>query len=255
MADGGVTTTWQMVWRSRRWWFLLAVTLCVSGITFRLGLWQLGRASQKEAIYEQQQAQMHLPAMTNADVLSEPDAAANLYRKVELQGRWASDYTVYLANRARQSQSGFLVLTPLCLQEKQCVLVVRGWAPRDWVDSAKLPPVSTPSGTVEVEGLRVLAPSHMMELGAGATETMKPKAFEPLRQNIDVDAYAREIGLHIVASVQQLGEPAEGVIRQPPNILHGADKNKAYAAQWFALSALCLGLFIWFQIVQKYRHG
>ena len=44
--------------RSGRWWFLLLVTLCVSGLTFRLGNWQLGRAEQKEAIYAQQQAQM-----------------------------------------------------------------------------------------------------------------------------------------------------------------------------------------------------
>ena len=241
--------------RSGRWWFLLLVTLCVSGLTFRLGIWQLGRAEQKEAIYDQQQAQMQLPALGNADMLAAPGATSDLYRPVQLQGQWAADFTVYLDNRSHQGQPGFLVLTPLCLQGTSCVLVIRGWAPRDWVDSAKLPPVSTPTGQVEVSGWRVSPPSHMMELGPSSSETLASTAFQTLRQNIDVDAYARETGLRMVSTVQQLGEPAQGLIRQPPNILLGSDKNKAYAAQWFALSALCLGLFIWFQIVQKYRHG
>ena len=237
------------------WWFLLAVTLAVSALTFRLGWWQLDRATQKETIYAQQQAQMHLPALTNAELLALNDASAELYRPVQLQGHWAAEFTVYLDNRSHQGQPGFLVLTPLCLRDKTCVLVVRGWAARDWVDSTKLPPVITPTGEVAVEGIKVRPPSRMMELAASRSETMTPSPFEVLRQNIDLDAYAKETGLRIVATVQQLGDPAEGLIRQTPNILLGSDKNRAYAAQWFALSALCLGLFVWFQIVKKNKHG
>jgi len=237
-----------------RWWFLLAVALSVSALTFRLGLWQLDRATQKETIYAQQQAQMHLPALGNADLLLHSDARAELYRPVKLQGQWAGELTVYLDNRSHQGQPGFLVLTPLCLRDKTCVLVIRGWAARDRVSSAKLPPVTTPSDG-QIDGIKVNPPSHMMELSSSRSETMMSSPFEVLRQNIKVDEYEKETGLRIIATVQQLGEPGEGLIRQTPNILLGSDKNKAYAAQWFALSALCLGVFVWFQIVKKNKHG
>ena len=227
----------------------------VSAITLRLGVWQLDRAQQKEGIYSQQQAQMQAPALSNADFLSSSDRSSDLYRRVTLKGQWATDFTVYLANRSHGPQAGFWVLTPLCLKDKLCVLVLRGWAPRDWVDSNTLPSVSTQKGEVEIQGILVNPPSHMMELGSSGQETMKPLAFERLRQNIDINAYASETQLQIVASVQQLGEPVEGLIRLSPNLVSGSDKNRAYAAQWFALSALCVGLFIWFQIVQKLRHG
>lgn len=244
---------------SRRWWFLLVVTLAVSGLTFRLGLWQLGRADQKEAIYAQQQAQQQEPALTNADIPSSlansSDSQAYLYRRVEFDGQWQSQFTVYLANRGMGGQVGFWVLTPLSLNAKQSVLVMRGWVQRDWVDSYKLPPIETPAAAVRLQGLWVAPPSHMMELSNSGANPATVKGFEVLRQNIDIEDFARETGLHLIGTVHQLGEPSEGLTRQAPNILSGADKNKAYAAQWFALSALCAGLFLWFQIFQKIRHG
>ena len=240
---------------SRRWWFLLVVALAVSALTARLGFWQLGRAQQKESIYAQQQAQMQAATLSTADMLSRPAASEGLYRRVDLQGEWMPSFLVYLANRSLQSQPGFQVLTPLRLKGNVAVLVVRGWAPRDWVDSNKLPEVQTPVGPVSVQGFWMPAPSHMLELAAQPSESLQGGGFQSLRQNIDVAAYGRETGLDIVATVQEVGEPSQGLIRQMPSILSGADKNRAYAAQWFALSALCVGLFVWFQIIQKLRHG
>lgn len=240
---------------SKQWWFLLAVALCVSALTMRLGFWQLGRAEQKEAIHAQQQAQFQAPPLLTSQLLDAPDVASSLYRPVQLQGHWLGANTVFLANRSLQGQPGFLVLTPLVLQERTAVLVVRGWAQRDWVDSNKLPTIETPEGLVSVRGVWVSPPSHMMELAALPTQPSEASGFISLRQNIDLDSYAKETGLRIVATVQQTGEASEGLIRQAPSILLGSDKNRAYALQWFALSLLCLGLFVWFQIIQKIKHG
>jgi surfeit locus 1 family protein len=240
---------------TRRWWFLLVVTLAVSALTTRLGFWQLGRAQQKESIYAQQQSQMQAPPLTTAELVGQPSSTESLYRRVDLQGEWMPGFLVYLANRSLNGQPGFQVLTPLRLQGNVAVLVVRGWAPRDWVDSNKLPEVQTPAGEVHVQGFWMPAPSHMLELAAQPTESPQGGGFQSLRQNIDVAAYGRDTGLEIVATVQEVGQASQGLTRQMPNILSGADKNRAYAAQWFALSALCLGLFVWFQIIQKLRHG
>ena len=239
---------------SPAWWLVLVVTLAMCALTFRLGLWQLGRAHYKEQQHEQQMQQRQRPPLRNADVLQTGEGdAAWLQRAVDLQGEWLEPYTVFLANRSMGARVGFWVLTPLRLQGKTAVLVVRGWAPRDLTYSDKLPAIETPTGAVSVRGHWVPAPSHMMELAAAQTQTSK--GFVPLRQNIDVSDFARESGLHVLGTVQQTGDPSEGLWRDWPTILTGADKNRAYALQWFALSALCAGLFIWFQIIQKRRHG
>jgi surfeit locus 1 family protein len=240
---------------TRRWWFLLAVTVAVSALTLRLGFWQLGRAHQKEAIYAQQQSQLQAPTLDGAGLLAQASPQEAVYRRVDLQGEWLGDFTVFLANRSLNGQAGFLVLTPLRLKGRAVALVVRGWAPRDWVDSNKLPPIDTPTGPVHVQGVWVPPPSHMLELAPMPTEPLRAGGFQSLRQNIDVVAYGHQTGLVIVATVQELGDPSQGLTRQMPQILSGADKNRAYAAQWFALSALCAGLFVWFQIIQKKRHG
>jgi surfeit locus 1 family protein len=55
-----------------------------------------------------------------------------------------------------------------------------------------------------------------------------------------------EQNLWIDVSVQQLGAPSEGLLREWPVIASGVDKHYGYAFQWFALSALIAGLFVWF---------
>jgi surfeit locus 1 family protein len=240
---------------SPHWWLLLVATLCMTALTVRLGFWQLGRAQFKEAAFAQEQARAALPALTNADFEMPPSLAEGLQRRVAVQGEWLASWTVFLDNRSMQGQPGFWVLTPLQLSPGRVLLVQRGWAPRDRVQSDKLPPIDTPTGRVQVQGRWVAAPSQMMELSATAPNPSVSGGFRPLRQNIDMAEFASETGLTVVANVLQTGEPSDGLRRDWPPILSGADKNRAYALQWFALATLCVGLFVWFQIIQKMRHG
>ncbi len=46
---------------------------------------------------------------------------------------------------------------------------------------------------------------------------------------------------------------ADGLMRQWPEPDFGKQKHYGYAAQWFALSLLVLGLYLWFQVVQPRR--
>jgi surfeit locus 1 family protein len=45
----------------------------------------------------------------------------------------------------------------------------------------------------------------------------------------------------------------DGLQRDWPAPSSGMAKNQGYAAQWFALSALILGLYVWFQLIQPFR--
>jgi surfeit locus 1 family protein len=49
--------------------------------------------------------------------------------------------------------------------------------------------------------------------------------------------------------------PQDGLLRQWPEPAADVQKHYGYAFQWFALCALILGLYVWFQIVRPRRTG
>jgi surfeit locus 1 family protein len=237
---------------SRTWFGILLVTLLVSGITARLGFWQLGRAHTKESLNAITEARQLEPPLRNEDfaaVKTAPDTWQQ--RSVDLEGQWLPQFTVYFDNRTMKSQTGFYVLTPFQLRNGPVVLVQRGWIARDRTRSDLLPPIPTAQGEQSLKAKLVSSPSKLMELGAAAPTK---EGFVVLRQNIDVAEFGEEIKLPLVATLQQTNDASDGLSRAWPVAISGADKNRGYAFQWFALSALALLLFAWFQVWKKIKH-
>ena len=246
----------KVAWRTARWWFVTVVALIAMAVTARLGMWQSDRAQQKETLHNLQQAQALLAPLSNAALESGMDAAQGLHRRVSLQGEWRQEHTVFLQNRSQNGVPGFWVLTPLQVSPTAMVLVQRGWAPRDRVSSDVLPPIETPTGVVKVQGRWVAPPSRMVELAReeGASALGSAPRSSAIRQNLDVNAWAAEMKLPILATVLQTGAASEGLAPDWARALSGADKNRGYAFQWFALSGLVAVLFVWFQIILVLRH-
>ena len=68
--------------------------------------------------------------------------------------------------------------------------------------------------------------------------------------------FRAETGLALLdLSVQQTGEPSEGLLREWPEAASGAAKHYGYAFQWWALSALIAILYVWFQFIAPRRQG
>ena len=239
---------------SAHWWVLLGLTLLVTALTTRLGFWQLGREEQKEQMYAQVLAQAQREPLRTADFVQTHLPAQDWERPVALEGEWLPQWTVYLENRSMNGRPGYWVFTPLRLAAQRVVLVQRGWVPRPVSAGHSLPSIETPQGHVHIAGRWVAPPSQMMELANSNTQALPAQGFVALRQNITMQALSQETGLDFVANVLQTGEASEGLLRDWPTQLPGADKNRAYALQWFALALLCVGLFAWFQIIQKLRH-
>ncbi|MBT9501964.1 MAG: SURF1 family protein [Burkholderiaceae bacterium] len=236
---------------SRRLVVLLAALLAVA-LTARLGFWQLDRAAQKQAMQTRLDERAQLPELRPAEMALDAAAAPAQYeRLVRLRGRWLADKTVFLDNRPMAGRVGFYVLTPLLLDDGTPLLVLRGWAPRNAAQRAELPSFQTPAGQVEVRGKLGPTPSRLYQFGAAESGT--------IRQNVDLSDYARETGLALRPLVlQQLPTPADaadGLLRQWPAPAVDIHKHYGYAFQWFALSALLVGLYAWFQIIQPRRKG
>lgn len=247
---------------SRQRSLLVATMATVIGaaLTVRLGVWQLSRGHEKEALHAAILAQQAKPAMDTAAVLKDKTVFAQLHQSVRLEGRWLSQYTVYLENRPMQGRSGFIVLTPLQIDNATTVLVQRGWIPRHQQDRTLLAPIETPQGLAHVNGRITSGPPEVMELGEKYVESSKPTTAltagqSPIRQNLKLVEYSHEIGVSLIGTVLQTDADAEGLQRSWPVITAGVEKHWGYAFQWFALAVVQLMLYFWYQWIKPYRHA
>lgn len=247
--------------RTRATFWIITLATCVGVlVTAALGRWQLSRVKQKESLAAEMTARTGAAALEGepllqalAPVRTSKDHDAVLYRQVHLRGRWLPQYTVYLDNRPMDGRRGFYVLTPLQLAPGPLVVLVqRGWIPRNFENRTALAPIETPVGEVEVTGHLALEPEQAYSLGSDQTE----QGFLRIRQNLTLGELRTETGLPLAAlTVVQEGAASQGLLRDWAPISTGVEKNYGYAFQWFVLSGLILGLYVWFQFVRPRRRA
>lgn len=216
-------------------------------LTARLGVWQLSRADEKQSLQALVEQRGAMAPVDHTQLLAAGKGQDLMHRQVQLRGHWLTKSMVYLDNRPMNGRVGFFVVGILRTgTQGPGVLVVRGWAPRNFLERSALPTVDTPTGEVEVSGRLIPPPSRLYEFSAVDAG--------PIRQNLDLPGYAREMGLPLLElAVQQLGDPSEGLLRDWPRNDVGLERHMGYAFQWFALAGLIVVLYLWFQIVQPYR--
>ncbi len=229
-----------------RFWVVTLAALLGVAVTLSLGRWQLGRAAEKQAWQASIDARAQLPVIDARGLAGMPDSGELLHRRVEAVGQWVPEHTVFLDNRQMNGRPGFFVLTPLRMDKGSTVLVQRGWAPRNFEDRTRVPQVATPAGLVRVQGRIAPAPSKLYDMGEAGTGA--------IRQNLDLAQFRAETGLALLTvSIQQTGASGDGLTRDWPQIDSGVDKHHGYAFQWFGLGALITLLYVWFQIVKRYK--
>jgi surfeit locus 1 family protein len=195
--------------RPRLWALALALAACAAGIA--LGNWQRGRAAEK------------LEGAERAE-------------RVALEGEFVPRYTIFLDNKVHRGRAGYEVITPLRLRGSAShVLVNRGWVAAGATREA-LPVVPTPEGQVRIEGLALEGFAKVLRL---------EKSTGRLRQTLELEAYAAETGLKLEPRViEQHSALPDGLARDWPPREAGAQKNQAYALQWYSLAGLALVLFV-----------
>ena len=132
------------------------------------------------------------------------------------------------------------------------MLVQRGWVAARLDDRTRAAAVADARrATVAVDGRIAPPPARLFEFDGAASG--------PIRQNLDLDAFARETGLRLLPlSVLQTmrrrsrRRPARATGRAPAADVH---KHHGYAFQWFALRALIAGLYVWFQLIRPRRRA
>ncbi len=196
----------------------------MGALTFSLGVWQLDRAAQKERFSFDRKS-------------SQP---------IQLRGEWDGEHTLYVDNRQMHGRQGFFVVTPLVTSKQSYVLVERGWIGRDFMERKKLQAIQTPAGEITIAARKVNDPVPPAIFAADVLAEL------PIVQFIPLPHFAKALPDKTYKGLMQQIDPAsEGLQRDWYEPASGVEKHYGYAFQWFALCALVLVLYVWFQWIKK----
>jgi surfeit locus 1 family protein len=214
--------------------------LAAFAVLIGLGTWQIERLHWKEALIAARTAAV---SAAPADLPRTLEAARPLdFHRVRAAGVLLHDREILVHAIERQrGAAGYLVLTPMRLEEGAVVLVERGWVPGDKRETASRA-AGNPPGDVAVEGLLRLAPSQ------------KPGWFipenDPVRGEwfwIDLAAMARaaDVPEALPFYVEAGAEPNPGglpVGGQANTEL--ANDHLQYAITWYALAGALAVIYL-----------
>ena len=217
-------------------------TLCTAALLVSLGVWQLHRLAWKEGLIAQIAARADAaPAPPPPEAqwpALQPDDYD--YRHVKLHGRFAYDKEalVFRPSGPGGLGPGYLVLTPLRLDDGAYVIVNRGFVPQELKDPS-VRAQSQAAGEVEVTGL--MRPPEPRNLFTPADEPGKGIYFT--RDAAVLAAHfelARTAPFSIDADAAAVpgGWPKGGTtLRVLPN------NHLEYAITWFGLAIGLVGVF------------
>ena len=216
-------------------------TLLLLPLLLALGFWQLDRARQKTEWQAAFTARSGLPPvpLTEVNVAD----AAHRYRRVVASGRYDGAHQVLLDNQVRAGQPGYHVLTPLRLDGGAAILVNRGWIALG-ASRQTLPVLATPTESVTVSGWLAPPANPGLRLGdAGGSDARWPR----VTPYVEYERLAAILGYPLQPALILL-EPAapDGYERdwQPRFSGFGPERHHGYAAQWFALAAALVILYL-----------
>jgi cytochrome oxidase assembly protein ShyY1 len=226
--------------------FVATLILVLLGIV--LGNWQTRRAAEKTALQARlDQGMAAAPLVLDGGAV---DPARLAFHRVIVTGEFVPNWPVFLDNRPQEGRSGFILLMPFKIAGSgKYVLVARGWLPRNLAEHDRLPPYTTPTGRITLEGRVVDHLARAMQLGTPAP--LKPNA---IVQNTEPGEVARASGLDLLpVVVEQTGPglPGEGLLRNWPAPSLDIDRHKGYAVQWYALAAMAFLFFV----ITGFRRG
>lgn len=220
------------------------VYLCLLPVLLALGLWQLDRSEQKQALLNlQEQAVateiLHLPAVI------ENDAETLRYRQVDVTGRYDVAHQFLIDNQISGGKAGYFVLTPLILTgDVRAVLVNRGWIPLN-TDRSILPDLQINQAQTTITGRINDFPSVGIKLAGAEIPTA---SWPSVVQVVDGDVLAKKLGYSLFQFQLELAkELPDGFKREwHTTTIMPPEQHTAYAIQWFALALTLTILFIWY---------
>lgn len=222
-------------------WKLTLLTVVLLPLMVSLGFWQLQRAQEKLELQEQYAARQREAPVALEQLAANADLQ---YRQVQLVGQYDNAHHFLLDNRIHQGQTGYDLITPLITDAGTLVFINRGWLPQG-ATRAQLPPIGAIEGRIVVNGSVYVPVGTQLVLGEVAAEgwprviqTLEPLAMAAAAGYGETQAFPYSV---------RVADGAPGVlVRDWPVISMTPERHQGYAAQWFAMAAMLLGLYLYY---------
>jgi surfeit locus 1 family protein len=217
--------------------------ICLLPLLIALGIWQLGRAKEKEELLNVQNQRMH-DSTLQLNAGSSADPAALRYRSVVVQGRYDAAQQFLIDNRVVNGRAGFYVLTPYKIRNSNhAVLVNRGWVPAG-ANRSVLPDVTIAEDKETVAGRINFFPVVGIKL-TGAE--IPSDGWPAVVQVVDSTVLSKRLGYTLLDFQVEMdpGEPNGYVREWKTGAELTPEKHLAYAFQWFGLALTLVILFVW----------
>jgi len=224
---------------------LILITLCA--LFLRLGMWQLDRKAEKEALFER---------FATAPSLGLGQALADglEFARVEAYGRYDAKRHLLLDNRIWNGKAGVHVLTPFQLSDGRWLLVNRGWLPLP-PDRSSLPDVPTDPVARTIRGR--LAPPPAAGPILGDADVLVSSRWPQLMTYFDLNGAGAALDIPLQSWVVQLDadDPSGFGDRQwSPAVMEPA-VHGAYAFQWIALAVTALTIWVFLGLRRGHQLG
>jgi surfeit locus 1 family protein len=221
---------------------LFGTVLLAVGLTafVNLGLWQLRRADEKQALVTAVEQGQH----TTVELTDAQPAALPRYQRVTARGRFESSRQFLLDNMpSAHGRPGFRVLTPFVLEDGRRILVDRGWIPMG-AQREELPDVAVAADPRTLAGTLDELPRPGLRL----------KDAGPARR----DTWPQVVNFPEHASLEAaLGTALlEPILLLDPNLPDGferewsartqftPERHVGYAVQWFTFAFVAVVIYL-----------
>jgi len=201
-----------------------------------LGVWQLGRAAEKNSIRALFEEGAPYTRATG-------DMPVTEYQPIEARGRYLNERQVLIDNMIVDGRIGFYAITPLRYATAEPLLLVnRGWIPRAAGDSTK-PDLGVAGDVRTVQG-RV---GYLPRVGIRSREAFQAGDEWPKTASYPTpEDLSAELGEELLPFVLLLDPAADdGFLRSWQPRESGPMMHYGYALQWFAMAAAVAGIFVW----------
>jgi surfeit locus 1 family protein len=231
------------------YWLFIAVMLALTGLFVMLGVWQLQRLGEKEALIAAVAARLHnAPIDFPSASLTEPKIDDFDFAPVTLTGHFVPDQTVLvftsLGEEARgQFQGpGYWVMTPFALQSGGTAFVNRGFVPQPEA-SAYLRDAALSSAELRLTGIA----RKSERIGGFTPEADKPNRIEWVRNTDRLAALADPALAPVSQLYVDLPAGERGTLPQGgETIFEFPNSHLEYAGTWFCFAAITpIMLAIW----------
>lgn len=228
----------------------LAATLATAlllPLLLTLGFWQLNRAAEKQALFDDYIARTSArPLDLNAVIPSPPPADTLLWKRAELRGEYADAGTFLLDNQILNGVPGYFVYSLFEAEDTgKRVVINRGWAAAG-IYREQVPAIPGQAGRVTLTGTVTAFPAPPGIQLAGVDQNLERMAPGVYRmQAISQQHLEQVVGGPVFGQILRL-DPASptGLLREWLEPGSGKERHLGYAFQWFSLAAALLIIYV-----------